>query len=371
VIRLLVLAFSLAMNAPIIGMLFSGHPPLFQSSPTWYAAAVTLWQLGLVACMPIFALLRLIALGLRWAFRRLVPRRARVEPETFDPSRRAALKTALATGPVALLAGLTVISRAQEGRLLIHRHDLPAPWLPERLRGLTITHITDLHVGRLFRPHMLPGLIDQVNALKGDIVVVTGDIVDNSNLLLPEALDALAHITHRHGMFLCIGNHDEIDDRTDFIRTVRQRNFALLINQRRRVEIGGERITIAGLDFAGSGEPTGRRRMGNIANVEEALDGYRRQTDGPIIAIAHHPHTWDVLARVGVPLTLSGHTHGGQLMLTPPDERPDIGVGRILFRYTRGFYHNGPSTLFVNSGVGNWFPLRIHAPAEIVQIRLT
>ena len=133
---------------------------------------------------------------------------------------------------------------------------------------------------------------------------------------------------------------------------------------------GGEKITIAGLDFAGSDEPTGRRRRGNLANAQKTFEGFDESTHGPVIALAHHPHTWDVLARMGVPLTLSGHTHGGQLMLTSPGERPDIGIGRILFRYTRGFYHNGPSSLFVNSGVGNWFPLRIHAPAEVVQIRL-
>ena len=369
-IRSLVLIFSLAMNAPIIEMLLFAHPPLFQMTPTWYAAAVTLWQLGLVVCMPIIAALRLIGLGLWWIFSRSVLQSADAEPEPFDPSRRAVLKTAFATAPVTLLAGLTVVSRAQESRLFVRRHDLPAPWLPGRLRGLTITHITDLHVGRLFRPRMLPGLIDKVNALGSDIVMVTGDIVDNSNLLLPDALNALGRITHRHGMFLCLGNHDQIDSREDFIRAVRERQFKLLINQRRAVEIGGERITIAGLDFANSDEPGGRRRMGNIANIGETLDGYQQRTEGPVIALAHHPHTWDVLARAGVPLTLSGHTHGGQIMLTPPDERPDIGIGRILFRYTRGFYRDGTSTLFVNSGVGNWFPLRIHAPAEIVQIRL-
>jgi predicted MPP superfamily phosphohydrolase len=217
---------------------------------------------------------------------------------------------------------------------------------------------------------MLPRLLHAANALNSDIVVVTGDIVDSSNLLLPEALDALSHLTHRHGLFLSMGNHDEIDNREEFIAAVRSRHFDLLINDRRRIDIGGEKITIAGLDFAGSDEPTGRRRKGNLANAEKTFAGYDQPTHGPVIALAHHPHTWDVLARTGVPLTLSGHTHGGQLMLTPPGERPDIGIGRILFRYTRGFYYNGPSTLFVNSGVGNWFPLRLHAPAEVVQVRL-
>jgi len=370
-IRLLAAVFSLTMNAPIVEMLISGGPPLFQSFPTWYAAAVTLWQLGLVAAMPIVALLRLIGLVMTWIVRHIRPRKGITRTDAFDPTRRAVLKTAFATAPVAILAGLTSVARVQEQRLQVNRHTLPAPWLPDRLRGLTITHISDLHVGRLYRPFMLPRLIDTANALDGDIVVVTGDVVDNSNLLLPQALEALSHLTHRHGLFLCLGNHDQIDSRVDFINAVRSRRLDLLINQRRVIRIDGESITIAGLDFASGDEPGGyHSRKGNLANVQETFEGYRRPTDGPVIALAHHPHTWDTLARVGAPLTLSGHTHGGQLMLTPPEERPDIGIGRILFRYTRGFYYNGPSTLFVNSGVGNWFPLRIHAPAEVVRIRL-
>jgi predicted MPP superfamily phosphohydrolase len=90
-----------------------------------------------------------------------------------------------------------------------------------------------------------------------------------------------------------------------------------------------------------------------------------------VIALAHHPHEWDWLSWAGVPLTLSGHTHGGQIMFTPPGDHPDVGIGRLVFRYPRGFYHTPSSTLFVNSGVGNWFPLRVRAPTEIVQIRLT
>ena len=89
-----------------------------------------------------------------------------------------------------------------------------------------------------------------------------------------------------------------------------------------------------------------------------------------MIALAHHPHTWDCLADAVIPLTLSGHTHGGQIMLTPAGDPREIGVGQILFRYNRGFYRRNGTTLFVNSGVGNWFPLRFNAPAEIVQIQL-
>jgi predicted MPP superfamily phosphohydrolase len=86
------------------------------------------------------------------------------------------------------------------------------------------------------------------------------------------------------------------------------------------------------------------------------------------ILLAHHPHAFDAAAATGFPLTISGHTHGGQLMLTD-----SVGFGPLLFRYWSGLYrkpeHNN-AALVVSNGVGNWFPLRTAAPAEIVHLNL-
>jgi hypothetical protein len=92
----------------------------------------------------------------------------------------------------------------------------------------------------------------------------------------------------------------------------------------------------------------------------------QRQPDAFPILLAHHPHAFDAAAETNLPLTLSGHTHGGQLMW---NERE--GFGPALFRYWSGLYTRGASQLIVSNGVGNWFPLRINAPAEIVHITLS
>jgi uncharacterized protein len=91
----------------------------------------------------------------------------------------------------------------------------------------------------------------------------------------------------------------------------------------------------------------------------------QRQDGAFPILLAHHPHAFDRAAAAGLPLVLSGHTHGGQLMLTK-----NIGVGPLRFRYWSGIYEKPGSKLFVNNGVGNWFPLRINAPAEVVKLTL-
>src|SRR2546421_5506017 len=91
-----------------------------------------------------------------------------------------------------------------------------------------------------------------------------------------------------------------------------------------------------------------------------------RNRDQFQILLAHHPHAFDPAAAAGIPLTLSGHTHGGQLML---NER--LGAGPVMFRYWSGLYRKPDgNALFVSNGVGNWFPLRLHAPAEIVHLTL-
>lgn len=379
-LRLAVGVITLALNVPMVVMLMSGRMPAFLATfPTWYAAAFAIWHMGLLVLMPIAAGLRLAVLGLAALARRLAAARNGERPveqgaldgggaASVDAGRRAFLRTAVVTVPLAGLGAATLASGAQERRLAVRRHLLRAPWLPDRLRGLTLTHVSDLHVGRHYRPDMLGRLVDEVNRLKSDIVVVTGDVVDVSNDMLPPAIAALRQFEHRHGLFNCIGNHDEIDDRAAFIREMR-RYFPLLINQRETVVIGGERLCMAGLDFSRGEEAQGRRR-GHAGDAHVTLSGYDAAREGPVIALAHHPHAFDALAARGVPLTLSGHTHGGQIMFTSPGSGNDLGAGRLLFRYVRGWYASGGSKLFVNSGVGNWFPLRVFAPAEVVQIQI-
>ncbi|MCP4247916.1 MAG: hypothetical protein GY778_12780, partial [bacterium] len=164
--------FSIALNVPIIYMFVGGRAPgLLASAPSWYAAGVTLWHICLVVLLPILSLLRLISVCLLALVRRL--RRGGHDVETaVDPGRRVVLHTAVASVPMILLGGATAAARAQEGNLLVRRLSMPAPWLPDRLDGLTLTHVSDLHVGRHYRPFMLPRLVDAVNKLDSDIILV-------------------------------------------------------------------------------------------------------------------------------------------------------------------------------------------------------
>lgn len=375
-LRIALAVILLAFCAPVIGMVVLGRIPAMTSWPIFFTSLFQLWHMTLFVMAPIATVLGyLIWYGVR------LSRRSRSGNDPAESglsatvhTRREFLKTAGIMTPVITTAALGAKYGAQSGKFAVNKYELPAPWLPQRLRGLTITQVSDLHLGRLYRPSMLPRLVDGVNRLKSDLIVVTGDIVDVSNDLLPDAVGAFAQMEAQRGLYICLGNHDWLDNRDDLVDALNDMRWNLLLDQRKTLSIDGERLTMMGLDWGNTEMSPGG--SGHRQRTERTLAGYDPERDGPAIALAHHPHAFDALSDRGVSLTLSGHTHGGQLMLVPQrsdgrgDAARDIGVGGFMFRYLRGFYHRGGNSLFVNSGVGNWFPIRWNAPAEIVQIRL-
>ncbi|MFO0973250.1 MAG: metallophosphoesterase [Phycisphaerae bacterium] len=368
--------WALLMAAPAAVMLVSGRGMAFVRVPMPLASVFQFWHMLVALVAAAGVVVALLVAAARRVRRLARTSRRPVEPDRVDAlTRRAWLRGAVIHAPIAIVTAGSMVADRNAGRFIVRQFELPAPWLPDRLRGLSITHISDLHVGRLYRPQFLPRLVDEANRLAGDIVVVTGDVIDFSNDMLPPSIAALRQLESRHGRFLCVGNHDLMDNGAVYVQAIRTAGLDLLVNEARRVEIGGERVTIAGVDWlrrsAGPAE-----QAAYAAAARAALAGHDERRDGPSIVLAHHPHAFDALEQAGARLVLSGHTHGGQLMAgAPPADgwatsASDRGVGQLLFRYLRGFYRRGAATLFVNSGVGNWFPLRVNAPAEIVRLRL-
>jgi predicted MPP superfamily phosphohydrolase len=293
------------------------------------------------------------------------------EPEPAAPAlaftRRSVLRGAVAIAPLVVTGGVSMAAVRRHGRFRIRHVRMSLPRLPSRLRGLTITQVSDMHLGQFFRREHLPALIDAVNRLDSDLLAVTGDLVDHSFDAMPEACGAVACMHGRYGRFVVAGNHDLIDSperATAYLQTYAP---GFLSDESVEIEIGGERIRIAGLFWSPHDRSQGSV-PGHRERAAAALHGLGR--DLFTIALAHHPHAFEPLADAGVDLALAGHTHGGQLLLAPIDVAPPIGVGSLRFRYLWGEYRRGHSVLYVTSGVGDWWPVRINAPAEIVQIQL-
>jgi predicted MPP superfamily phosphohydrolase len=192
--------------------------------------------------------------------------------------------------------------------------------------------------------------------------------VNDSLAWLPEAITMLKGIDAP--VFVCEGNHDLIDDGEAFHNQMRAAGLRILLNEAHTEALRGFPVQVLGLPWAG---PSNYRKRDETP-LSTSVDSLLRLRDPAAfqILLAHHPHAWDYAG--DVPLTLAGHTHGGQLML---NER--MGVGPAMFRYWTGLYSRSlgrpaaaqaTSSLVVSNGVGNWFPLRVEAPAEIVHVTL-
>lgn len=371
--RLALLVYLVAVLAPV-AMVVLRMRDRWDALPVPVIMWTLIWHFVLVATGCAAA-----AGGVVWLLIRLLPRRERQQSNAQGTppdagggasqrlSRRALLARAAGAAPLVITGTATAAGLRAQGQFRVRHLEMRLPRLPARLRGLTITHVSDFHVGRLFRPEHLPRVVDAVNKLGSDLVAVTGDILDHSNDFLPAAHQAVQAMESRHGRYLVLGNHDLIDSPRELFEYLLPREPNLLLDRHETLDIGGERVQVAGL-FWSRHETAMGDDPGLAGRTERALTG--ADPDIFTLALTHHPHAFDALAARGTDLTLAGHTHGGQLMLLPPEWGLQFGAGNLLFHYIYGEYRIGEKAMYVNAGVGNWFPVRVNAPAEIVKIRL-
>jgi predicted MPP superfamily phosphohydrolase len=237
---------------------------------------------------------------------------------------------------------------------------------PAELEGFRIMQISDLHVGNFLSGDKLTEYIEAINQKSCDLMVVTGDIINNNMAWFPECLEALAKLKQpRYGSYVCIGNHDYYaGDPDGVLEGMRKLGMTVLRDEHVEVPVGNSRITVAGIDY-----PVWGRHGQEGGQLPSLVDVALAQTnpDLPTVLLAHHPHAFDRAAERGVQLTLSGHTHGGQFAFTPPGGRT-VSLGDLMFKYVAGPYEKNGSRLYVNRGLGNWFPMRLGAPPEVTLI---
>jgi uncharacterized protein len=271
-------------------------------------------------------------------------------------SRRNFLTAAAVTLPPLAAVSLTGASVAQMGNFRIKPYDLKLPGWPAELDGFTITLVADVHAGIFSTERMLNEIADRANSLRSDLMLLGGDLVNLSHKDLPSALDMVMKLDARYGVYMVQGNHDVVQPAAEFNSICRRRGVNLLVDQIASLSPNGIPIQILGTRWP--------KYPGDMEVSIAEVASQRDPLAFPIL-LAHHPHSFDEANIRGIPLILSGHTHGGQIMLTK-----NIGGGPLRFKYWTGIYQKPGSTLLVSNGVGNWFPFRVNAPAEINQITL-
>jgi uncharacterized protein len=224
-----------------------------------------------------------------------------------------------------------------------------AGW-PTALFGLRIGFLTDLHRSALVTHEMIATAVQMVMAHKPELVIVGGDYVTNrDHRYVQPAADALAALAAPHGVFAVLGNHD--DDR-DVPAALEAVGMEVLRDARTQITVRGEIVDLAGLRYW-------THKMPDITRVVRGA--------GPtLILIAHTPKRLIEASALSVPLMLSGHTHGGQIVL------PGIGaIAAREFPVVAGSARRENTTVFVSRGVGTvYIPVRVHCPPEVAILRI-
>jgi len=366
-VRLLHSLFFGFQLAGLLSVILSRRSELWDHLPIAVTATVYLWHLLILPLLlPVLLISAIVAL-ICWVIRKVRTRNV-VEPadaQTTEMSRRAFLAAAAAFTPQLFTVGLTAIALRQLEGFRVRRMIIPIRDLPAALDGLTVAHVSDMHAGRFTRNAVLREMTGAVNDLRSDLVLVTGDLINGALHELPEGIGAVRRFDARSGVYMIEGNHDLFPGRKAFESGVKESGIPLLVNETAQLTVRGHPVQLLGLRWGG---PIFRRRQGyddnTIAAAFEELVALRDPEAFPIL-LAHHPHAFDPAAAAQIPLTLAGHTHGGQLMLNE-----ETGFGPLMFRYWSGHYTRGDNHLIVSNGVGNWFPLRTRAPAEIIHLTL-
>jgi len=313
-----------------------------------------------------YALARALVTGVRRALEnRTVPGGAPTPSGPHHLTRRDFARLLGTALPALTTVGAAAVALWQIERFRIRKLTVELPGLPAGLDGLTIAHITDFHVGQFTRGAVLDRIVAATNDLRADLICYTGDLINFALSDLDAGLVVLRRLHATHGVFLCEGNHDLFENAAAFRRRTRDAGLRLLVNETAGVTIRGTTVQILGLRWGAAGHgahDAASRGDAAIAGSMRALLT-QLQPGAFSILLAHHPHAFDFAENI--PLTLAGHTHGGQLMVTP-----GIGFGPLLYRYWSGLYRQGPRALVVSNGTGNWFPLRTRAPAEIIHLTL-
>lgn len=232
------------------------------------------------------------------------------------------------------------------------------PRLPQRLDGLSIVHLSDLHfTGKLQRAYF-DFVIDRANELQPDLIVVTGDIIDKQICLdwIPETLGRLRS---RCGKYFILGNHDKrLRDVPALRKTISDCGLVDFGGRCDLITVDDQPVLLAGNEMPWFGPAPAVPSRDELEHSQEVFR----------ILLSHSPDQLTWARSNEFDLMLAGHTHGGQVRF--PIIGPVVAPSRFGVSFASGVFHEPPTLLHVSRGISGLDPIRINCPPELTRIVL-
>jgi len=237
--------------------------------------------------------------------------------------------------------------------LSVERVEITLPRLPKKLDGFRILHLSDTHHSPFTGLEHIARAVTVAGQLKPDLVALTGDFVSHERQYIAPVAKVLGELRAPHGVYACLGNHDHWTDPEAMTQHLERNNIRVLINEGFRLESTPAPFWLCGVDD----------HMVGKTDLAAALKG--SFPDEFKLLLAHNPVIFRRAARAGVDLTLSGHTHGGQVRMRDNDQR------LIRRRRTAGLHRLSSSHIYITRGIGTVvLPIRFQCPPEISVLEL-
>lgn len=359
-------------NIPFIVMyIYIGSQTTFPEEFLTLLLPFFIWHMATLFIFVVLAMVTLIRFPFQIIFRALTLHPAihnkvtamKESPkyQQYDASRR----TFLRTGVIGLSAYSfigTTVGVAGEAEFETIGKTIVIPGLPEEFKGFTIGMMSDIHSSVFMNKDDMSNYVRAMNKLKTDLIVVTGDFVNSKTEEVYPFAEAFSELRSPNGVYGCLGNHDFFARDVERVaKEVDGCGVRLLRNDAVRITKNNSVINLVGVDDIGRGVDPDDYLTKAMSFVKN---------DAPNILLCHKPYYFDNARRKNVALTLSGHTHGGQIVFGTIDNVP-ISLATLASQYVAGLYTLGESQLYVNKGIGSvGVPFRINCPPELTVITL-
>jgi predicted MPP superfamily phosphohydrolase len=243
-------------------------------------------------------------------------------------------------------------------RISLREQDIHVPGLPRDLHGLRLVQLTDIHLSPFLSKRELERAVAIANETRAHLGLVTGDLITTEADPLDVCLECLAHLRADAGIFGCLGNHETYADVEDYTAEQGARLGLQFLRQAAApLRFGNAVLNLAGVDYQ-------RLRAPYLVGAERLV---RPGTFN--VLLSHNPDVFPTAAKQGYHLTLSGHTHGGQVRVEIL--RQDLNIARFFTPYIDGVYRLGSASAFVSRGIGTiGLPARLGSTPEVALLKL-